>query len=149
MFLLVRNATLKYHLIIGGASRLFSHAVSYLKEKGVERIITFANGDFSKQPQDCLYSRLGFNYEGDVGGTLFYLPEKDIFDTNSNLVFKANVLINRQRLMKSKLSKCNGYTADNKSFFEFDPFKSEQDNLSMLSITKFRTKGCYKFVYKL
>ncbi len=50
--------------VVGGASRLFKH---FIKEYKPERLISYADCDWSPNEQDNLYTKLGFNYLGHTG----------------------------------------------------------------------------------
>ena len=96
---LLRLCTLKGYCVIGGASKLFKHALQFVKGK----IISYANRRFSKGD---IYEKLGFTLQGETKPNYYYT--------------KTRKLYSRIRFQKHKLQKL---------LPNFDPELSEYDNM--------------------
>jgi Zn finger protein HypA/HybF involved in hydrogenase expression len=65
--------------VIGGLSRLFSHAVLFLKQNGISHVVSYCDRDLSPDWKDTGYSKLGFKFEGFCGLVLSYYVHKPFY----------------------------------------------------------------------
>ena len=81
---LLRFASIKHHLIVGGASKLLTH---FIRSNTVDRVITYADRDISA---GNVYDSLGFTLMGETPPSYLY--------------FKNRIVYNRLQFQKHKLS---------------------------------------------
>lgn len=77
--------------IIGGFSKLLKNSIPILKENGFNKIITYADIDWSPDKKETVYYKTGFNYLKHTQPSLYYTDYINIY--------------NRQKYQKQKLEK--------------------------------------------
>jgi hypothetical protein len=108
--------------VIGGASKLFKH---YIKNYNPEKITTYADLRFTKDPY--FYEKLGFTLKNISAPNYWY------FKNNQSTITK---LYHRSGFMKHKLKNI---------LQNFDPDKTEQDNMKMNKWNRIWDCGNYVF----
>ena len=141
-YILSRNASLKGTSVIGGSAKIFKHFVKSLS-KGTE-ITTYADRDLTPSPEDSVYTRLGFTFEGDSGQIMKYWVS-DTLKIGEKTI-SAGVYA-RNSFMKAKLMKL-GDTAEFKGQTRhIDWSLSESKILFNLGVYRVFNSGCFKFSF--
>ena len=97
-----RLATKLNTSVVGGTERLFSHVKTYLKSKEVSVIVSYAYRDITPNPDNSVYKRLGFKFEGFTDpGLKFYVRSK--LDLEGTVLNPG--IYSRHRFMSYKLPK--------------------------------------------
>jgi hypothetical protein len=65
--------------VVGGLSRLLSHAAPMLRQKGISHVVSYCDRDLSPDWRDTGYSRIGFRFEGFCGLVLSYYVHRPFF----------------------------------------------------------------------
>ena len=131
---LSRLATLSNTAVIGGSEKLFKHALPFLRQAGFKTIISYAYRDLTPDPDDSVYSRLGFTFKGFTEpGMSFYVQKKFTCPDGSTIsegVYSRNFFQNQKMLGR-------GYT----SF--------TQSDLKSLGVYRVFDSGNLRFEYLL
>lgn len=106
---LSRLATLDGVKLIGGSSKLFKHALPILKSLGVKQLISYAYRDFTPDPNNSVYTRLGFNFIGFTNPGLSYYANSAVTFPNGKTL-PAGVY-SRQKFMAATVKSEYGCTS--------------------------------------
>lgn len=140
---ITRNASELNTSVLGGFNRILKRVLIILKNRGVKKLITYAQRDLTPVAEDSIYSRAGFKFMYDAGPTLYYYVYRSFISAEGK--YYAKGIKNRQSFMKHKLSMFNGTKLRNGSVFNLDTTLTEQENLSLLQIYPIYNSGCFKF----
>ena len=146
---LVRNVSKIGMTVIGGSSKIFKHAVSFIKKTmpQYKNIVTYAIRDLTPFQEDAVYTRLGFKPLGDVGPSRSYYVHRNV--KLGGRIFLRSGVYNRQLFMKYKLNSFNGALQIDGYPFMFNEAISADENLAKLGIYPVFNSGCWKYIYKL
>jgi len=113
--------------IPGGFSKLFKNSLPFLRKLFCDKVISYADRDWSPDPLNTVYQKAGFSYEGDTGSILRYTDFKRVYS--------------RERFQKHKLKKLfpESYS---------DSLTANQI-LSLQGIYPIYNSGNHKFSYSL
>ena len=120
---LARFATILNLNIVGGFSKLFINSIPYLKEKNIDKILTYADRDWSPDYTNTVYYKLGFTFLGDTGPSMFYTNFKTVWS--------------RQKFQKHRLKEIYPDI--------FAEELTEKEILALVKIYPMYTSGNWKF----
>jgi len=119
-----RSASKTNLQIIGGFSKLLKNSLVEIKKLGYNKLITYADKDWSPDPYQTVYFKNNFCFLGDTGPSLFFTKKfKQVFS--------------RQKFQKHKLQKLFPET--------YQENLTEIENLALQKIYPFYTSGNWKF----
>lgn len=113
--------------VVGGFSKLLKHSIPILKFLGYDKIITFADRDWTPDYKNSVYYKNGFKFVGDTGPTMSY--------TNFQTVW------NRQKFQKKFLKKLFPET--------YNPEFDADQILALNKIYPIHNSGTFKFELEL
>lgn len=116
---MIRNSSKKYHIVVGGSSKLLSH---FKTTHDPQSIITYADLRYS---DGKIYKTLGFIYS--------HISPPSYFYTNGNRI------VSRIQAQKHKLSNI---------FDNFDEQQSEKENMAKNNFFRVWDCGCMVFCWK-
>lgn len=97
--------------VVGGASKLFSNALKILKKPDDKiTIYSYAYRDLSPEYKNCVYSKLGFTFEGATQPSLYFLITKETTFPNGKTLQKG--VYSRQKFQSHKLKKFLGISQE-------------------------------------
>ena len=72
--------------VIGGAEKIMAHVLPKLKADGFTELTSFAYRDLTPNPENSVYSHLGFNFRGFTSPSLFYYVHRTLRTPNGIII---------------------------------------------------------------
>lgn len=98
---IARFACKRGYTVIGGYKKLLKHVEFFLRERGYESILTYCNRDLSPDPENNIYTQMGFTFVGECPLIYWYWATKPL--TINGRTYKGR--IPRQVFQKHKILK--------------------------------------------